>query len=149
MKKIFSLCSLLLALCMVISVAAAQSATTYRDAAAWDSVTSTTNWTTFGYDVLLSQTNVTAAQLGTTNGIPVLAGTLGNTRLLGLTNTQSAFKSFLASNPVPLPYTLWARTVTFAAGTTNIVVSDWTNIVVSWASLPQPPPNLRVLVLTP
>ena len=133
----------------VVSVCGAQSVATYRDAAAWDATTQNTNWVTTGYDILLSQTNVTAVQLGTTNGIPALAGVLGKTRVVGVTNTLAAFNSFLATNPVPLPYTLWARTVTTPVRQTNIVVSDWTNIVVTWTSLPLPPSNLRVQVFGP
>lgn len=122
---------------------------TYRDVAAWDSVSSTTNWLTIGYDVVLSRTNVTAAMLGTTNGVPTLSDVLGKSRLLGVTNTVAAFNSFLSTNPVPLPYTLWARTVANPAGMTNYVVSDWTNIVVNWVNLPPPPSGLRVQLLGP
>lgn len=137
-----------LALSALVSVCAAQSPATYRDAAAWDASTQPTNWVTTGYDVLLSQTNVTAAQLGTSNAIPALAGILGSARVAP-TNTVEAFRLFLATNPVPSTYTLWARTVTVPVGLTNVVVSDWTNIVVPWASLPLPPINLRVQVFGP
>lgn len=132
-----------------VTAVAAQQTATIRDAAAWDSVVSNTNWNTMGYDVLLSQTNVTSAQLGTSNSIPALAGILGKARLVGVANTTAAFQSFLATNPVPLPYTLWARTVVTPVSATNIVVSDWTNIVVAWSSLPLPPANLRVQVFGP
>jgi hypothetical protein len=149
MKKFIAMICLVFLALGIVTTVAAQSVATYRDAAAWDAVTSTTNWNTIGYDVLLSQTSVTAAQLGTSNGIPALAGILGSSRLLSVTNTQAAFKSFLASNPVPLPYTLWARTVTTQVGGTNVVVSDWTSITVSWTTLPLPPANLRVQQLFP
>ena len=132
-----------------LGTVAAQQTATIRDAAAWDSVASNTNWNTMGYDVLLSQTNVTSAQLGNSNSVPALAGILGKTRLVGVANTQAGFSSFLATNPVPLPYTLWARTVATSATSTNVVVSDWTNIVVAWTSLPLPPANLRVQVFGP
>lgn len=132
---------LLLAGLMTVS---AQQVATYRDSAAWDPTTNTPSWNTAGYDVLLTQTNVTSTQLGSSNAVPVLAGVLGQTRIFGVNNTQTAFNTFLASNPAPLPYLLWARTAANPVGGTNFIVSDWTNIVVTWTSLPLPPSNLRV-----
>lgn len=134
---------------ITVSISLVAQTATYRDKAAWNSVASSSDWTTFGYDVVLSKTNVTASQLGTTNGIPNLTDVLGKTRLLGVTNTVVAFNAFLAANPVPSPYKLWARTATYEIGTTNVIVSDWTNIAVAWVNLPLPPTGLRIEAVQP
>lgn len=130
--------------CVVGSIAAAQSIATVRDSAAWDAVTNTSSYSIVGYDVVLSTTNTTVAQLGNTNGVPVIAGVLAKTRATPATMTTAALSSFVTNAPTYGNYTLWARTAATLSGATNLVVSDWTNIPVTWVNLPPPPANLRV-----
>jgi hypothetical protein len=143
MKKLSSFITLLALILITTFAAAAQSPANYRDSSAWDSPPAV-GLTLTGYDIVFAQTNVTSAQLGNSNTIPTLAGVMGKQRT-GATNLTLAFNSLLASSPVTLPYTLWARTVATPIGLTNIMVSGWTNIVVSWTDLPLPPLNLRIV----
>ena len=143
MKKLLSLITVLSLVLLTTFAAAAQSPANYRDSSAWDAPPAI-GLTLTGYDIVFAQTNVTAAQLGTSNTIPTLAGVLGKSRTSS-TNLTLAFNSLLASSPVTLPYTLWARTVATPIGATNVMVSGWTNIVVAWTDLPLPPLNLRIV----
>ena len=144
MKKILTLVSLF---ALTVVAVAAQSAATYRDSAAWDAFVSS-SYTVSGYDIALTTTNITSTQLGSSNSIPVLAGILGKTRTAS-TNLSVAFTSLIATNPVASPYTLWARTVASPVGQTNVMISAWTNIAVTWIEQPLPPTNLRILIALP
>jgi hypothetical protein len=139
MRKIFLCLALIFASTMALS---AQSAATYRDGLSWDPITLTASWSLTGYDVLMTQTNVTAAQLGSTNGIPVLAGTIGYVRT---PSTSINFSSIATMSTPASPYLVWTRAVVFPVGQTNIYVSDWSSAQVNWLVIPAPPTNLRVV----
>jgi len=117
---------------------------TYRDSVTWDIVTNTTYWSTAGYDIVWSTTNVTAAQLGYSNTIPTVAGVIAKVRPLGVTNNVVTLASFLPPNLVGSSYLAWVRTAAYPSGDTNVYVSDWTNIVVSWVNTPAVPGMLRI-----
>lgn len=146
MKKLIiqrKLTALLLALVLVVPcLAAAQSVTTYRDSFGWNAVTNTPVWTLVGYDVVFSQTNVVATQLGSSNTIPVVTGVIASSRV---TTTVIPWTTLLSADQIAGSYTLWLRSAMTPVGGTNIVVSPWGSISVTWASLPPTPTGLHII----
>ncbi len=135
---------------LVIAVAAfigfstlAQSAQTgvSTDDLGWDRPV-LSGWNINGFDIVISQTNVTSAQLGGSNNIPNLAGIVGKTRVANITTVNI---STVAPGVATGNYLFWARTVASPTAQTNIYVSSWTNSPLTILTIPTPPTNLRVI----
>lgn len=138
--------SIVSAICLFVSVAFAQVIVGPTNSIAWNPIVDLNSISVVAYDVAITQTNVTAASLGTTNTVASGLGILNSVRVNGVSNSFVSLSTLVPPTTPFGNYNIFARGICATDLTgTNFVATLWsTNFVVQWLRIPAAPVNLHI-----